>query len=128
MPTYYLDRFKFDDDGTFGRINDSNNNRLCYTCERTPNDDHPCIPVGTYTFTAYNSPTKGAVWITQDVPGRSDIEIHAGNTEDDSLGCILVGDSLGIVNGLNAVLNSKVTLEKLHTILPDTFDLVVSGE
>jgi hypothetical protein len=29
-----------------------------------------------------------------DVPGRSDIEIHWGNTEANTRGCILLGDSI----------------------------------
>ena len=33
--------------------------------------------------------------LLMDVPGRSEIEIHFGNTEAQTRGCILLGDTLG---------------------------------
>lgn len=125
---YFLDRFKFVEDGTFGSIADETGKHLCYTCERAITGDHPCVPLGTYIFSQYNSPTKGDVWITQEVPGRTNIEIHAGNTENDSLGCLLVGSELGAINGFNAVLHSKATLAMLKSELPNIFQLTIMGE
>lgn len=111
--------------GTFGSITDEDNNQLCVTCERPPTGEHPCVQEGTFEFNLYESPTKGQVWITQDVPGRTNIEIHAGNDENDSLGCILVGDRFGTVDDLPAVLDSKATLAMLRKILPATFSLTI---
>lgn len=47
-----------------------------------------------------------------DVPERTHIEIHWGNTEDDTTGCIIIGERIGTLNGKNAVLNSKRIFDK----------------
>ena len=47
------------------------------------------------------------------VPGYEGILIHPGNTANDSLGCILVGENK-VKGGL---VNSKETFKKLHNIL-----------
>ena len=50
------------------------------------------IPAGTYRARLYNSPKFGrTVILLSNVPGFDAIEIHAGNTKDDTKGCILVG-------------------------------------
>lgn len=54
-----------------------------------------CIPSGTYTCKAVQSPKFGATYEVTKVPGRSHILFHAGNTEEDTLGCLLVGNSFG---------------------------------
>jgi hypothetical protein len=56
-------------------------------------EDKP-IPAGTYTvklMPAAANPKHGESWEVQNVPGRTDILFHAGNDEDDSEGCILLG-------------------------------------
>lgn len=125
----YLDRFKSDENGTFGMLtNDSGN--LCFTVELPWNDNHPqtsCIPKGIYTFNKYLSPKHGQVWICQDVPNRTNIEIHAANTIHDLLGCVGVGDKMGVINGFPAVLDSQSTLAMLRSELPDSFQLTVTG-
>ena len=47
------------------------------------------------------------------VPGFSGIRIHTGNTEKDSLGCILVGKNKAV----GKVLESRDTYSKLFSIL-----------
>jgi hypothetical protein len=50
------------------------------------------IPPGRYPVTIYPSPHFGREMpLLQNVPGRSEIEIHFGNYPTDSRGCILVG-------------------------------------
>lgn len=74
----------------------------------------------------YISPTHGQVWIATNVPGRSEIEIHAANWARELLGCLGVGDSFGTLEGLPAVLNSQATLAMLRNALPATFTLAIS--
>lgn len=50
------------------------------------------IPSGRYKITLENSPKYGPFTLTiNDVPNFSYIRIHAGNTEVDTEGCLLVG-------------------------------------
>ncbi|MDE2233673.1 MAG: hypothetical protein KGJ90_06250 [Patescibacteria group bacterium] len=82
-----------------------------------------CIPKGSYQVTRYNSPSKGEDFLLHDVPDRSMIELHVGNTVDNTEGCILVGRVYGILDGKRAVLHSIPTLQTLLAELPDTFML-----
>ena len=51
-----------------------------------------CIPQGIYPVVAYLSPKFGRTMpLLQNVPGRSEIEMHWGNTAEDTNGCILLG-------------------------------------
>ena len=116
-------------DRTQGIWYDDNDQQLCCTIELPWLDNEPdksCIPVGTYRFIAYLSPTHGNVWMAQNVPGRGNIEIHNANWAKQLLGCIGVGDAFGILEGLPAVLNSVNTLNMLRDTLPQSFDLEIT--
>ena len=126
----YLTRTISDENGTRGELSDETGDlQHVYTMEPPPTGDHPCIPKGgPYRFNVYESPVHGKTWICQNIPGRSNIEFHSGNTDIDSLGCILCGSSFGIFDDKPAVLNSKQTIEMLRNYLPDSFDLFVNEE
>src|SRR4051794_23570794 len=50
-----------------------------------------CIPAGTYLCKLRFSPKhKRDVYQVQDVPDRDNVEIHIGNTVDDTEGCVIV--------------------------------------
>lgn len=54
------------------------------------------VPAGTYDVALTRSPRFGRLLpILIDVPGRSGIRIHRGNTVDDTKGCILPGRYIG---------------------------------
>lgn len=78
-----------------------------------------CIPLGEYPlgtrFSPRFSPRLGhdMIWV-QNVPGYQFILIHTGNTKNDTEGCLILGDKIGVVNGLDAVINSKVTYQKFY--------------
>jgi hypothetical protein len=116
-------------DGTRGTWYDDDSSRLCYTIELPWLQNEPdksCIPSGVYEFVKYLSPKHGFdVWLAQDVPGRSDIEIHPANLASELLGCIGTGDTLGDIDGRIAVLNSQVTFRMLMSKLPDSFYLTI---
>ena len=61
------------------------------------------VPSGTYPTQERHSWTLGDVLCLDKVPGRDGICMHAGNTEDETLGCILLGTG----QTERAVTNSK---------------------
>jgi hypothetical protein len=85
---------------TFGKLTSHDGKFFCYTLERPSDGEHPCIPAGKYHVIEdwhhsldldhrYRCPEL------VDVPGRTQIQLHIGNTIDDSEGCILVGERCG---------------------------------
>lgn len=52
------------------------------------------------------------------VPGYSGVLIHAGNTAEDSAGCIIVGEN----EAVGKVLNSRATLTKLYNTMKAAHD------
>ncbi len=125
-----LDRFRSDNDGTFGHLLSDINEILCYTCELPWRQNQPeisCIPCGVYQVEPYSSPLHPDVWHLMNVPNRIAILIHQGNTILDVRGCICVGDSLGTVKDLPAVLHSIDTFKMLKTQLPASFEIKIQS-
>ncbi len=86
-----------------------------------------CIPPGTYIVKKRTSPKYGEHFHITDVPNRDYILIHACNYSRQLLGCIGVGDAHVDLDsdGLKDISNSKKTLAKLYSIMPDEFKLVI---
>lgn len=87
-----------------------------------------CIPTGTYKCTKNTWQAKfGNHFDLQGVPSRDGVKIHSGNYTNQILGCILPGVSHIDINndGIMDVTSSKATLERLFSMLPSSFDLVV---
>lgn len=83
-----------------------------------------CIPAGSYPVVLLFSPsvTKGLLWsplpsqelpLVLSVPGFEGIRIHAGNTDKNTRGCILVGNW----RGGEFITNSRDVLERLCDLL-----------
>ena len=115
------------DMGTFGKLSvfDGESNKLfeCDTVERpwannTPNIS--CVPCGTYAVRPCRFHRGGydALQLV-DVPNRSLILIHKGNTMMDVQGCIAVGRARGVVSGMWAVTNSADAFGALMEIAPE---------
>jgi len=78
------------------------------------------IPTGQYVVKPYSSAKYPNVYQVMDVPGRSKILMHKGNTDDHTQGCIILGAKTGYLRGdkeERAVLNSGDTFRKLRAIL-----------
>lgn len=113
------------DKGTFGVLV-IDEIPICVTCEDPWNENHSnisCIPMGTYEVQKFNGTKYKDVWQIMNVPNRSAILIHNGNTIKDTEGCVLVGESFSLNGPVPMVTNSVKTLEKLRDILPDEFSL-----
>ena len=109
------------DKGTFGMLC-LGDMPLCVTCEDPWNDNRKqisCVPAGTYSFKKFNGTRFKDVWDLQGVPGRSAILIHAGNTIDDTHGCILVGRCFSHLGNLPSVMQSQEAMQILREQLPD---------
>lgn len=120
-----LKRIAENQHGTFG-VFLKDNVPLVLTLELPWNDnqkDKSCIPVGIYQCKKYSSEKFKDVWEITNVPGRSSILIHAGNSMDDIHGCVAVGCTF-ITYGLSL---SRVALDILRKQLPDTFELTITG-
>ena len=105
-------RFSSDSDSTLGLLFNVTDKRkfLCFTLEDEFRENkikgETRIPAGTYPITlrtegGFNERytekfgedfNKGMLWV-REVPGFEYILIHIGNNDDDTEGCLLVGDS-----------------------------------
>jgi hypothetical protein len=116
---FTLKRILFTDDGVLGVLV-CNNEPVCLTLEQEWKNNAKgisCIPEGSYLCQLGDHPKHGRTYEVLDVPGRSAILIHSGNTEADTQGCILVGKEYGKIDAIDpdkgvtekqlAVLNSK---------------------
>lgn len=124
--TYRLARVAETDRGVFGVLLDPAGFPLCVTLENEWKGNArniSCIPDGRYRVVKHNGAKYRDVWRLEDVPGRTAILIHAGNTVKDTEGCILVGRSFAG----HGVADSRVALNALRKRLPHDFDLVVDG-
>lgn len=106
-----LTRLDVTDHGIFGRL--ETEGWACATLER----HDIAIPVGEYPITIYDSPKHGNIPLLSNVPGRSMIEIHEGNWERQSLGCILVGRERAVIEGREGINASKDTLRQLIALI-----------
>lgn len=95
-------------EGTFGVLS-LDGQPFCVTLEPY---HHQVIPAWSYLARPYDSPTFGDVYLLRDVTGRTYIELHPGNRDDHTKGCILLGEKYGKLRGDLAVLNSGATFRR----------------
>jgi hypothetical protein len=76
-----------------------------------------CIPVGKYKIKLHRSPRFGLTYQVADVPERSHILFHAGNTHKDTHGCILLGLQYGKLDKDTAILASKSAFTKFMEMM-----------
>jgi hypothetical protein len=83
------------------------------------------IPKGTYKVIVNTSNRfKKEMPLLLDVKNYEGVRIHAGNTAEDSHGCIIVG----MVRTLNGVGMSRVAYQKLMDRLKGVHDIVITIE
>jgi hypothetical protein len=87
-------------------------------------NNRSCIPEGVYRYRKAPSPRlKGriVIWI-DNVPDRTNVQIHPGNFTSDLRGCAAPGDGIRDLNadGVWDVTNSGPTFDALLSKVPDT--------
>lgn len=85
-------------DGTFGVLL-LDNLPVCTTLERRWQNNEKsvsCIPAGRYIARRVISPKFGVTFEITGVANRDKILLHAGNIDDDSHGCVLLGSEFGL--------------------------------
>lgn len=135
--TLTLTRTKTGSSGTFGLLSLSNGINL-FTGELPWKNNLPnvsCIPAGTYhAALAYMPHFQRNMYLLESIPSRNSVFIHPGNwcgdvslgLKSDVLGCICLGESLGILAGQDAVVNSGEAVENFMEFLNGAeFDLTI---
>ena len=83
------------------------------------------IPVGRYRVVlSYSNKFKKLLPLLNDVMCFSGVRIHSGNTAEDSLGCIIVGENK--IKG--GVVNSRATMERLMAKLREQKEIYITIE
>lgn len=83
------------------------------------------IPYGTYKVRLSMSyKYKKILPEIMNIPGWTGVRIHSGNTAEDSLGCIIVGQNKAV----GKVLNSRVTMNALMEKLEGHDDIEITIE
>ncbi|MCL2689052.1 MAG: DUF5675 family protein [Chitinispirillia bacterium] len=107
-----LTRSKSTESGTFGMLA-IDGVPFCVTCEcpwKSNERNVSCIPVGRYRCEIITRASNGQkAYELKNVPNRTGILIHPGNTIKDIEGCILLGAQYGDFGGMPGVTSSTVT-------------------
>lgn len=122
-----LNRYLSDNQGTLGKL--TYLDFTCYTLELPWRDNasgKSCIPEGQYKVIWSLSPRlKKYTYAIIDIPNRAGIRIHGGNMAGDeskgymshSLGCPLLGLSVGIINNQRGVLGSRRAVANFERLM-----------
>lgn len=78
-----------------------------------------CIPSGIYICERVLSPTKGETFEITNVFNRSDILFHKGNIDDNTMGCILLGEGFGYIYNEPAITDSKLAFGEFMEMMKD---------
>lgn len=78
-----------------------------------------CIPSGIYVCEKVISPTKGETFEITNVFNRSEILFHKGNIDDNTKGCILIGEGFGYIYDEPAVTRSKLAFDRFMEMMKD---------
>jgi len=76
-----------------------------------------CIPVQQYICKRYSSRKYPNTFEIADVPDRTKVLFHSGNTVLDTAACVLLGRKWGVLNDRRAVLNSGDTFREFMYLM-----------
>jgi len=105
--------------GTFGVLK-IDKQVFCCTLEPPDRENRPnisSIPVQQYLCRRYSSKRHPDTFQILNVPGRTYILFHSGNTARDTAGCPLLGSEWGKLKTDRAVLNSGATFDRFMEVM-----------
>ncbi|WP_040368528.1 DUF5675 family protein [Paucidesulfovibrio longus] len=114
-----LVRLERSEDGVFGVLR-CGGRVVCCTLEPQDLDNRQnvsCIPEGEYVCRRTHSSRFGETFEVCAVPGRDHILFHAGNTQGDTRGCILLGQGVGMLGGVRGIMDSRNALSGFLRLL-----------
>ena len=122
----YLDRKWYSDNTTIGElfIDENMDQRECFILEPTVRQGKDprgivAIPQGRYEITLYDSPHFNMkVPLLNNIPGHEFVEIHPGNTEQDTHDCLLPG----LERGVDMVVQSRLAFLSLFNKIQDAIE------
>lgn len=88
----------------------------CWTLQPDPTDQHFYIPPGSYVYRRFHGQLHRDTFEVV-VAGHTALLFHAGNTEEHTEGCILLGASLGYIESRRAVFQSKFAFNSFMTLM-----------
>ena len=85
------------------------------------------IPAQQYVCQRYSSPKYPDTFQVVNVPGRNYVLFHAGNIDEHTEGCILLGQYFGKLKNNRAILNSGKTFKDFMALMTgiDKFHLTI---
>lgn len=122
-----LIRKEFTEEATLGELY-VDDDFACFTLEdavradpkpETPQNEakvpgETAIPEGEYQVLITVSPRfKRLLPLLIDVPGYDGVRLHPGNTTEDTIGCILVGDQIDHSTPIPTIRKSRIAFERL---------------
>ena len=127
-----IKRIAMNEDGTFGVLMEGTV-PFALTLERPWRNNMrnvSCIPQGIYICEKYTSPKYGETFQVMNVQDRNYILFHKGNIDDDTHGCIIIGEQYESLMGKTAVFASykgfSEFIEKTKDI--QSFKLIIRNE
>ena len=109
--------------GTFGVLKI---NKEFFCCCLEPPDKlnkafQSSIPAQQYTCLRYDSPKFGETFQIMNVPGRTNVLFHPGNSVKDTAGCPILGQYKAKLMGNRGIMNSGNTFHQFMAVL-DGYD------
>ena len=134
LPTLRLWRMTaLPDECLLGVLRDLHGEKIALTLElpwRNNAIGKSCIPAGNYEVKRWHSSVLGTCYAFDDSETfpRTAIRIHVANWARDLRGCIALGKTTAMLEGLPAVTSSRETLNKVLGDYPKGFCLHVTNE
>lgn len=102
-------------------LEDKDRKLECHPDDKIPGET--AIPRGTYqVIITYSNRFKREMPLLVGVPGFEGVRIHAGNTKEDTYGCLLVGTSFVLQGNEHIVNNSRNAYRALFQKIDDAIN------